>query len=72
MTTEYSLNVPNLDAMEPDELMKFCECCENLGTLARYKAAAMRAKKYGDVSGAEKHEALVRELFGKLPASWRW
>jgi hypothetical protein len=67
-----TLDIPNLDHEEPDELDELRKHLEWLAAYCDCTANAMRARRNGNVSTALKLEHRAQMLYELLPPSWRW
>jgi hypothetical protein len=67
-----TMNVPNLDAMEPDELRRFGDVCMRLAQYASLKASALREREHGRVDDALRAETVLEQIYHLLPDEYRW
>jgi hypothetical protein len=71
MSTD-SMNVPNLDAMTPEELRDLCDDLQRLALYAMNKATAMQRRAAGKINDAIRAEAICEQIYQSLPDEWRW
>jgi hypothetical protein len=67
-----SFNVPNLDAMTPDELREFCDQTQHLSMYANLKAQAIEQRATGRINDALRAEAICEQIYQMIPDEWRW
>ena len=66
------LKIPDLDAMEEDELR---ELAAQLRLIARYalqRAGVMAFRRKGDIWYAQIAEQKLDEIYESIPHEWRW
>jgi hypothetical protein len=66
------LKLPNLDAMEAEELREFSDHFGRLALYAMNKASAIDRRQQGRVVDALRCEALCEQLYQTIPDDWRW
>lgn len=64
--------VPNLDAMNEDELFKACGVFLELAMYTRRREEALKAREAGNVQKAGNLERKNEECYNKLPRWARW
>jgi hypothetical protein len=67
-----SMNIPNLDAMTPEELREFSDRLTSLAQYASLKADAMERRALGKINDAIRAEAICEQIYQMLPDEWRW
>lgn len=67
-----TFDVPNLDAMEADELIALEKVFYRLGAVAGYMALARRARLAGDIEQAQGYDRCADAQYRKLPDWARW
>ena len=73
MTNICALEAPNLDAVDDvDELLRFSLICRNLSDYSNLKAAAIGARKAGQISLALHYEKECELVYSLLPMVVRW
>lgn len=65
-------DMPNLDAMTPDELREASEAFRMLSLYASKKARAMRERGNGNITSALSIEASCERIYQTLTQSYRW
>lgn len=67
-----TFDVPNLDAMEADELIALEKVFNRLGAIAGYTAMAKRLRLSGDIEHATQAERCAEVQYQKLPHWAKW
>lgn len=65
-------DVPNLDAMDVDDLIKFGNDHARLALYAKLKAHAMIMRKTGKIADALNAEKECDQIYKSLPQCLRW
>lgn len=66
------MEVPNIDALDLDELSDLEDVFLLLAGYCKAKRAAMYARMSGRICDAMRHEGYLRDMYGRLPEWARW
>jgi len=66
------LKIPNLDAMEEDELRELAAQLRLIARYASQRAAVMAFHRKGDIWYAQIAERKLEEIYQSIPHEWRW
>jgi hypothetical protein len=64
--------IPNIDAMNVDELIEFRSNVMLLDEYAMHKRYAIEYRLAGDIVFAQNHERVCERIYNRLPAWARW
>lgn len=66
------LDVPNLDACNPDELLEIETVALNVADYAKHKREAMSARLEGRIEAARVLEEKCDRIYKRIPEAYRW